>query len=149
MDKLERAILGAIKSVPGRFKTISGGERVSRAPEYFLNVEIGQKLSRALHYKVWHEATLGQIRARHAGRSVRGKKHDSKKFDITAWHRRRPRAIVELKRANTVRGAHSTISEDCDKIEAALNAGMGLKVAYLLIHSEAPIRKKRKATWSA
>jgi hypothetical protein len=144
MKKLERAILMAMNRLPKRFAKMSGGERLSRAPEYLLNAEIGYEISRALDYTVLFESTLGQTRKKRLGRAGR-KKGNSKKFDITIWDGKQIRAVIELKRVNTLNGAYSTIVRDREKIAIALNAGIGLKVGYLLIHSEAPNSQERKS----
>jgi hypothetical protein len=114
-------------------------------PEYLLNVEIGHQLSKVPAHSVWLESTLKGIRRKHAGGKVRKKAGDTKRFDITVWHREKVRAVIELKRVNTSRGAHDTIMRDCKKIVMALNAGIGLKVGYLLIHSQAPNSQERKS----
>lgn len=142
LNKLEQAIVGAMGSAPKRWAKMSGNQRLARVPEFLLTTEIGHRISKRLGHTLQFEAALGDLKSRSTGGRTRKTLHSKKKFDLAVWTKsgKKALAVIELKKVNTQSGAQHTIGKDRDKIWGALKskARIGLRVGYLLLHSQAP-----------
>lgn len=149
MNGLEETILSSVEKVQDEYEYVSDGWWLYHAPESFIQSHLASRIARKGEFcvfpecspKRWKDSVNEEDGAKPRGRPFSA--HNTKRFDLVIWFKsgKRPRAIVEIKRATNV----SPLLADVKKILKYKKEAQsfGIRTAYILVYSEAKRNTKR------
>lgn len=146
MNSLENALLIGTRRAQQAYQKTSGGWWLSHGPESFIQAYLAQYIARTRGFDVYPECSPKRWKESVAGPVFPGrppKINDHQRFDLVVWTKsgKKPRAVVELKRAYGKRG----IVRDAKKVWAYRKEALRYRfhTAYLVVYSEARDSDKR------